>query len=112
MSSRRSFLREVAAATAVFPFASAASARPGQMDPAAHGEAYWNLVRAQFSFREDKVPMNAANLCPSTRSVSERVTELTADIDRDCSFQQPGKVRGSHRGVPREGRRPPRSRRR
>ena len=35
--------------------------------------------------------MNAANLCPSTRSVAERVTELTADIDRDCSFNNRGK---------------------
>jgi selenocysteine lyase/cysteine desulfurase len=50
------------------------------------GEAYWGLVRAQFSFTEQKVPMNAANLCPSPRAVAERVTELTADIDRDCSF--------------------------
>jgi selenocysteine lyase/cysteine desulfurase len=31
--------------------------------------------------------MNAANLCPSPRIVAARVTELTRDIDRDCSFQ-------------------------
>jgi selenocysteine lyase/cysteine desulfurase len=55
------------------------------------GEAYWGLVRAQFSFTEEKVPMNAANLCPSPRSVSERVAELTADIDRDCSFNNRAK---------------------
>jgi selenocysteine lyase/cysteine desulfurase len=55
------------------------------------GEAYWGLVRAQFSFTEEKVPMNAANLCPSPRAVAERVTELTFDIDRDCSFNNRAK---------------------
>jgi selenocysteine lyase/cysteine desulfurase len=30
--------------------------------------------------------MNAANLCPSIRAVSERVADLTRDIDVDCSF--------------------------
>ncbi|MEZ5550913.1 MAG: aminotransferase class V-fold PLP-dependent enzyme [Pseudomonadales bacterium] len=48
---------------------------------------YWDLIRAQFAFDEDRVPMNAANLCPSPRSVAERVYQLTYDIDRDCSFQ-------------------------
>lgn len=49
-------------------------------------EGYWEMVRAQFSFTEDAVPMNAANLCPSFRAVAENVSLLTADIDRDCSF--------------------------
>jgi len=35
--------------------------------------------------------MNAANLCPSPRVVSDRVTELTRDIDRDCSSQNRAK---------------------
>lgn len=47
---------------------------------------YWHLVRAQFAFGEDRVPMNVANLCPSFRAVTERVDELNTDIDRDCSF--------------------------
>jgi selenocysteine lyase/cysteine desulfurase len=45
------------------------------------------MVRRQFPFREDKVPMNAANLCPSPRAVAEQVAELTRAIDVDCSFQ-------------------------
>ncbi|MEQ8861485.1 MAG: aminotransferase class V-fold PLP-dependent enzyme [Pseudomonadales bacterium] len=53
---------------------------------AADGD-YWELIRAQFAFSEDRIPMNAANLCPSPRSVAERVYQLTYDIDRDCSFQ-------------------------
>ena len=57
-------------------------------------EAYWEQVRAQFSFREERVPMNAANLCPSPRAVADRVEELTRDIDRDCSFNNRAKFRG------------------
>ncbi|MGH9629319.1 MAG: aminotransferase class V-fold PLP-dependent enzyme, partial [Bryobacteraceae bacterium] len=44
-------------------------------------------VRGQFPFTEDRVPMNAANLCPSPAVVTGRVAELTRDIDIDCSFQ-------------------------
>ena len=58
------------------------------------GENYWNLVREQFAFREDKVPMNAANLCPSPRAVAERVADLTRDIDVDCSFNNRQKFKG------------------
>jgi selenocysteine lyase/cysteine desulfurase len=45
------------------------------------------MVRQQFAFREDKVPMNAANLCPSPRVVADAVNRLTHDIDVDCSSQ-------------------------
>lgn len=55
------------------------------------GEDYWHMVRAQFAFSENAVPMNAANLCPSFRSVSESVALHTADIDRDCSFNNRAK---------------------
>lgn len=57
-------------------------------------EAYWQQVRAQFAFTEAAVPMNAANLCPSFRAVAESVMLLTADIDRDCSFNNRGKFAG------------------
>ncbi|MYG81519.1 MAG: aminotransferase class V-fold PLP-dependent enzyme, partial [Gemmatimonadetes bacterium] len=57
-------------------------------------ESYWQLVRAQFSFLDERVPMNAANLCPSPRAVAARVEELTRDIDRDCSFNNRAKFRG------------------
>jgi selenocysteine lyase/cysteine desulfurase len=58
--------------------------------PAA-GEEYWQMVRRQFAFGENKVPMNAANMCPSPRVVAEQVTELTREIDVDCSFQNRAK---------------------
>lgn len=69
------------------------SAAQAQQHLAAPGqdESYWEMVRAQFSFTEEVVPMNAANLCPSFRAVAENVSSLTADIDRDCSFNNRGK---------------------
>lgn len=77
--SRRSFLRGLAAGA----FAPAAAG--------ANDEAHWGAVRAQFPFGEERVPMNAANLCPSPRAVAERVVEATRDIDHDCSFQNRAK---------------------
>src|SRR5439155_10779336 len=91
-TSRRAFLLAAALGPAVAAslgeFSSLlASAAPG-------GEDYWDMVRRQFAFPENKVPMNAANLCPSPRVVAERVAELTQDIDRDCSFQNRAKFHG------------------
>src|SRR5262245_54858010 len=79
--SRRSFLRLAGAAAALGEVAPLrGSAPPG-------GDDYWQMVRRQFPFREDKVPMNAANLCPAPRAVAEQVAELTRATDVDCSFQ-------------------------
>ncbi len=94
MNSRRSFLKEVAASAALLPIALESSEASTLAETSIDGEAYWHLVRAQFSFSEKKVPMNAANLCPSPRAVAERVSELTADIDRDCSSNNRGKFNG------------------
>lgn len=89
-STRRSFLQRVAAAPVVLGVGSAlAEALPEPGEPG--GDAYWEMVRRQFAFREDKVPMNAANLCPSPRVVAEAVSRLTDDIDVDCSFQNRSK---------------------
>jgi len=93
-SSRRTFLRELVAGAALLPSVPAALAARMPPGDAPADEAYWAMVRAQFSFGEDRVPMNAANLCPSPRVVAERVTELTRDIDLDCSFQNRGKFGG------------------
>ena len=102
---RRSFLVEIAAGAVALPKAvSGADRRLGSsrraplpsrpLPPAPDDEAYWEQVRAQFSFREERVPMNAANLCPSPRAVADRVEELTRDIDRDCSFNNRAKFGG------------------
>jgi selenocysteine lyase/cysteine desulfurase len=92
--SRRSFLRNLAGGAAVLPVAARTL---GELSPllAATGadEAYWQVVRYQFAFSEEKVPMNAGNLCPSPEAVAQRVTEVTRDIDVDCSFQNRDKFK-------------------
>jgi isopenicillin-N epimerase len=50
-------------------------------------EAYWRLVRAQFPLRPGVRPMNAANLCPSPRSVIDRVAATSSELEADVSFQ-------------------------
>jgi selenocysteine lyase/cysteine desulfurase len=78
-SSRRSFLTGLTAA---------ASLRfPALLNAAVDGEAYWTLVRNHFPFSEERVPMNAANLCPTPRAVADRAADLTRDMDIDCSFR-------------------------
>lgn len=83
---RRSFLGGLTGAAAYLPLAAQTTK---QLKPllatASSGEGYWNLVAGQFPLRAGKVPMNAANLCPSPRVVSERVTELIRDEDADVS---------------------------
>ena len=86
--SRRQFLQSSGAL-----LLSAAASSPKLAFSAANSssEDYWEMVRSQFSFTENAVPMNAANLCPSFRAVSEKVALLTADIDQDCSFNNRAK---------------------
>ncbi len=99
---RRSFLLGIAAGAAALPHSASQAGRradsgrrrvpSARSAPAApDDEYYWEQVRARFSFREERVPMNAANLCPSPRAVAARVEELTRDIDRDCSFNNRAK---------------------
>src|SRR5262245_29338550 len=94
-TTRRGFLRQVGQAT-LAPAIAASTAQLASPLPAAPpaGEDGWQVVRQQFAFRDDKVPLNAANLCPSPRVVADRVTELTRDIDMDCSFQNRAKFAG------------------
>jgi len=95
LASRRSFLSRLTAGAAYLPAAAATLAELSPLLAAASGsESYWTMVRRQFAFSEDRVPMNAANLCPSSRAVAERVTDLTHDIDLDCSFNNRAKFEG------------------
>ena len=94
-ASRRSFMQQLAVPAVLAPAAVSTLAKVSPLLAASSaGENYWNLVREQFAFREDKVPMNAANLCPSPRAVAERVADLTRDIDVDCSFNNRQKFKG------------------
>ena len=66
LASRRSFLCRLTAGAAYLPAAAATLAELSPLLAAASGsESYWTMVRQQFAFGEDRVPMNAANLCPS-----------------------------------------------
>ncbi len=85
-SSRRDFMRNTAAL-----FAASGSLIPHLAQAQDAGEDYWHMVRKQFAFGEDAVPMNAANLCPSFRAVTESMARHTADIDFDCSFNNRAK---------------------
>ena len=75
----------------------AAAATLGELRPllaaTVGAESRWELVRRQFAFDEAKVPMNAANLCPSPRAVTEQVVHFTHDIDNDCSFNNRAKFK-------------------
>jgi isopenicillin-N epimerase len=90
---RRRFMIEATGTAAFLPAACATLAQLAAT--LVHAEespaAYWLAVREQFAFTEHKVSLNAANLCPSPRTVAERVAELTRDIDADCSFNNRGK---------------------
>jgi len=91
-TSRRSFLRQASGATV----ASVVTTMLAQSSPLfastpSRGEDYWEMVRRQFAFSDNQVPMNAANLCPSPRIVADQVAELTRDIDGDCSFHNRAK---------------------
>lgn len=85
--SRRSFLSSAVPAAVSLKF-------PALLNAAADGDAYWTLVRSHFPFIEQRVPMNAANLCPSPRAVSERAAEWTRDMDNDCSARNREKFAG------------------
>ena len=56
------------------------------------------MVRRQLPFSESRVPLNAGNLCPSPRVVSEQVEALTQNIDRDVSYTNRAKFAGSPAG--------------
>jgi selenocysteine lyase/cysteine desulfurase len=62
------------------------------LSPADKGdEAFWQLVKEQFTIKPRLILLNAANLCPSPHMVRERVFQLTSDVDSDVSFQNRAK---------------------
>ena len=71
-TTRRQFVNLLGAAAAF-------TARPADAAPPS--------VRGEFDFADDRIPMNAANLCPSPRRLSAEVARYTQLIDVDPSFQ-------------------------
>jgi len=82
--SRRAFLAGMGVAAAA-----------GARDP----EAYWQGIRREFEFPEERVPFNAANLCPSPRRVSASLEQYTQDIDHDCSLENRRKFAALVEGI-------------
>ena len=86
--SRRKFLADLAGGAVVLPAVLGSAGRQSRPESGNHAsDRFWEEIRREFAFREERVPMNAANLCPSPRIVAERVYALTQDIDQDCSSQ-------------------------
>ena len=84
--SRRSFLKQIGVGASVLPLAATLDAAGVAAAMAPQTGGGWDEIRAQFSFRESMVPMNAGNLCPPPRVVADRLVELTRDIDADVSY--------------------------
>ncbi len=97
-NTRRSFLGGFGGAAAGLTFLRNAAATPLQLKQllavSQSSENYWSLVASQFPLRPGRIPMNAANLCPSPRVVWERVAELTRDEDSDVSNPNRAKFSG------------------
>jgi isopenicillin-N epimerase len=98
---RRTFLKGVTGGIAALP-ALPALARAGATDELRRvstnpnplemvNEAYWRLVKEQFTIKPNLIMLNAANLCPSPHMVREKVFRLTDDLDGDVSFQNRAK---------------------
>lgn len=88
-NSRRQFIQKLA--TASFTgLATPLLAQPANSMPAwtqANDESYWTSIKKQFSVAENRVMMNAANLCPSPNVVRDKMIEFTSALNRDVSFQ-------------------------
>ncbi len=81
---RRDFLKGAASApVAASVFASTAVSAQSAAD---------GLAPAAFRFANDKVPMNAANLCPMPTSISEAIGRFQTELDIDMSGPNRGRI--------------------
>ncbi|MEM8968731.1 MAG: hypothetical protein AAGE93_20110 [Bacteroidota bacterium] len=87
-SSRRRFLKKTLAGVSLSTLATSlpVSASSSLLNSDENNKMYWEQVRQQFGLRPGLILMNAANLCPSPRAVSEAVSSGTQDLDFDASF--------------------------
>lgn len=87
---RRKFIKQLSAgalSTLALPLSASKVKEP--LPAFTHGddENYWEMVKKQFAVPENLVMVNAANLCPGTYAVNERVIEFTKALAKDVSFQ-------------------------
>jgi selenocysteine lyase/cysteine desulfurase len=89
--SRRHFARLFAVGGSAALFSDPAWARQAQaagplaIGGTSAGETFWTSVRAQFVVPPELAVMNAANLCPASRTALETLHRETQSVDRDPS---------------------------
>ncbi len=85
---RRKFLKQLSAGSlAALAYPALAGAGPLPAFTHSLDEAYWEVVKKQFTVPGNLIMLNAANLCPSPQFISERVISFTKDLNKDVSFQ-------------------------
>ncbi len=91
MTKRRDFLQKLSVAagsSVILPLSGWKTAvQPLPTAGDAPDERYWELVRIQFAIPENRIMVNAANLCPAPRFLYERVNAELAGLSADVSFQ-------------------------
>ena len=98
--SRRDFARLFAVGGSAALFADPAWAREHAQAPAfsptisGTGEAFWKSVREQFVMPPELGVLNAANLCPASRSVLEALKRESDSVDKDPSAQNRARLGG------------------
>ncbi len=86
IASRRTFLEQLVGASAVVALRPTVSpAMP--VPPVRLDESYWIDLKRQFTFPDQQIPMNSANMSPGPRTVVEAVTRATREVDADVSYQ-------------------------
>ncbi|WP_026464397.1 aminotransferase class V-fold PLP-dependent enzyme [Adhaeribacter aquaticus] len=50
-------------------------------------ERYWEAVKKQFAVPNDKIMVNAANLCPSPAGIGNQILTSLRSLEKDVSFQ-------------------------
>lgn len=93
-SSRRSFIRKLAAGTAAtiaFPTLGMGTGAPrgSALLPSNDNvnEQYWEMVKKQFAVPDKLMMLNAANLCPAPYAITQSVQSMLTDLGKDVSFQ-------------------------
>jgi isopenicillin-N epimerase len=80
---RRDFLKTVGGATLAGGFMAGTLPASGSISAGAD---------SAFGFVDDRVPMNAANLCPMPTAVSQAVERYGRELDRDMSHVSRGRI--------------------
>lgn len=88
LNQRRKFVKQLLATSlAGLALPSMAGVSDLKSPTAVEDESYWENIKKQFTISENRVMMNAANLCPCPTIVQKRVQELTDALNQDVSFQ-------------------------